>query len=231
MWWLKSYTNHNEKIAVPNLIGVHQTELADLAKEKGIKYKIIDSIVAFGIPVGSVKSQDPVAYSENTKSYMKSERPIYLTIVKKPNELVEVPYFVEQHQRIVETKLKTFKVFRDFNIKRSYAPGEFAGEVLKQLHNGRELKKGQKLKRGSEIEIVYSSGRGGESKDVPDLVGLTHEEALMSIDEGTITLSARFQNCPTLQDTLTATIFEQDPAFGSGRQLKEGENLIIYLRP
>ena len=83
MNYLDDYTHHDEKLPVPNFIGVHVDDLVKFTEGKQLRYVVRDSVYSDDFPLGTVIKQDPMFHSEELPNYVKPNRRIYLTIVKK----------------------------------------------------------------------------------------------------------------------------------------------------
>ena len=80
---LDDYTNHGVKIAVPTLVGVQIQDVEDSLADLELRFEIRDSVYSDQYPTGMVIQQDPLPHTEKFMSYVKPNRRIYLTIVKK----------------------------------------------------------------------------------------------------------------------------------------------------
>ena len=80
---LDNFTNHGIKIKVPNLLGTHINDVEDSLTNMSLRYQIRDSVYSDFFSMGTVIQQDPKADKKNFKSYVKPNRTIYLTVVKK----------------------------------------------------------------------------------------------------------------------------------------------------
>jgi hypothetical protein len=90
--YLDVYSDHGEKIAVPNLVGKKSSEAKMMLNELGLSYEILDSLYDPSLPNGIVKQQmiEPTALS---KVHVKANRIIGLRLSKK-TELEEMPNLV-----------------------------------------------------------------------------------------------------------------------------------------
>ena len=91
MYKLDQYTNHSIRIEVPNFIGIQINDLKDSIDEPIIRYKIRDSVFSDIYPVGMIIQQDPRPHSKNFANYIKPNRNLYLTIVKKQETFKIIP--------------------------------------------------------------------------------------------------------------------------------------------
>jgi len=89
--YLDSYTNHGQKLAVPNFVGTSVKDVNQLAIDNQVQVVINDSVFSDDFPRGTVIRQDPLPNSETYPSYVKPERKIYVTIVKQAGEYKEIP--------------------------------------------------------------------------------------------------------------------------------------------
>ena len=80
---LDDYTNHGVKLAVPTLVGVQIQDVEDSLADSELRFEIRDSVYSDQYPTGMVIQQDPLPHTEKFMSYVKPNRRIYLTIVKK----------------------------------------------------------------------------------------------------------------------------------------------------
>ena len=87
--YLDIYSNHGEKIEVPNLVGKKSSEAKMMLNELGLSYEILDSITDTSLPAGIVKQQmiEPTAVS---KVHVKANRIIGLRLSRE-SELKEMP--------------------------------------------------------------------------------------------------------------------------------------------
>jgi beta-lactam-binding protein with PASTA domain len=80
--YLDFATNHGEKIAVPNLVGISGERAKNRIEELDLTYQILDSIYDPSLPEGTVVEQlvEPTSLSQ---VYVKSGRIIGLRLSKK----------------------------------------------------------------------------------------------------------------------------------------------------
>ena len=58
--YLDSYTNHGEKIEVPNLVGMKSDKAKVVLEELELQMELLDSVYRPDLPSGTVVSQDPL---------------------------------------------------------------------------------------------------------------------------------------------------------------------------
>lgn len=221
-WWLKSYTNHGEKIETPNFIGLSVSEAQKLAEENNLVLDI-DSVYMPKVEKGTVFLQNPVGYSDSTKSWVKSGRKIYLTSVRTSVQMIPLPD-VDGSELVVIPRLEG-----RFKFKKNYTPGD-KGKVLKCEYNGKQVNTGDMLPRGANLVLTIGQSNILAPVTLPNLYGLTLDEANIILSEKSLSVLALYDGCTTKADTASALIIKQNPEFVSGRNILEGSEVIVTLK-
>jgi eukaryotic-like serine/threonine-protein kinase len=213
--YLGVYTNHGEKIPVPNLIGQNVNSISQLLEEKGLKYEIVDQVYNPKLAEGTIVEQDPEK-TEKSNIFVKVDRIIRLRVSKR-TQLVEMPSLIDKSERFASTILQN----RGLRIKVTYKnTPESHGAVLEQRFKGALIKEGTKIPVGSTIFLVVGRYEGGIPVPVINLYGLTITEAqerLASIPG--ITFLPICQDCLTSADSLSARIGSQTPEYIEGAMM------------
>lgn len=223
--WLDSYTNHGEQIAVPNVVGLNQVELEEYLSKRDLRFEIIDEVYSTEYPKGTVLRQDPVAHSEETPSYVKSNRKLYLTIVSDQDKMVAIPDLVGRSKRLAQAQLDIV------GLKPVYEPipYEFNDVVVKQVYKGKEVKAGHKVPYGSKITVYVGVGQDGDPIAVPTVLGYTAQEITSYLADKSIYPFFSYENCITKEDSLMARAYKQHPPTTDTQLKKPGFTLTIYL--
>lgn len=215
IFYLGSYTNHGEKIPVPNLIGQNVNNISTLLEEKGLKFEIVDQVYKPKLAEGTIIDQDPEV-TEKSKIFVKQDRIIRLRVSKR-TQLVEMPSLIDKSERFATTILKN----RGLRLKISYKnTPESHGAVIEQRFKGARIKEGTKIPIGSTIVLIVGRYEGGKPVPVINLYGLTISEArerLASIMG--ITFFPVCQDCITAADSLNARIGSQTPEYEEGAMM------------
>ena len=153
LYWLRASTNHDQRIAVPDLskmsLGLVQQEL----ENADLNYVVIDSSnYNPDFPTFSVIEQNPAA-----GKFVKEGRKIYLVLNPSGYQKIEIPELVGRTQRQVEPTLLAlgFKIG-----KIDYRDHISSDEVLELRHDGKTLKVGDPLRKTSVIDLVVGNGKG-----------------------------------------------------------------------
>jgi beta-lactam-binding protein with PASTA domain len=222
--YLKKSTNFGEKIAVPTFYKIHMDDLEEFVQGKNISYKIQDSVYLDNWPKGTVCWQYPKPTDSSGMS-VKSGREIQLSIVPLHPQMIVIPKVKDLSKRMAETTLNS----KGIRTKVSYKPGaDGPGYVLEQLYNGKPIKPGTSIPKGSRVEIVVSQGNTGAATALPNLVGLTINEAKERLSTLTLGLYFECPNCLTGSDSLNALIINQSPNGGEGVSVTAGSTVTVW---
>ncbi|MDX2189931.1 MAG: PASTA domain-containing protein [Bacteroidota bacterium] len=167
--YLPSITHHGESIEVPDLRKKSFSEAKAILLRKKLRVVIYDSTYSsFDEPL-SVINQFP-----KQGERVKSNRTIYLTIRSKNPPLVRMPKLITNSLKSAEITLKSYGLVLG-NIK--YIPSVNENAVLEQWSGRSRIEPGAFVPKGSVIHLVVGNGVSSESIIVPDLSGLTLDDA------------------------------------------------------
>jgi beta-lactam-binding protein with PASTA domain len=162
LFWLKSSTNHNQKIRVPSLAKMSLTEAQEKLDEIDLRIEILDSSnYNPEFPKYSVIEQIPKA-----GEYVKENRKIYLTLNRSGYVFLKIPEVVGKTRRQAEPTLLSMG-FKIGKITRK--PYIALDEVLELQYKGKKISPGDELQKTSVIDLVLGDGEG-ELKRVEETV-------------------------------------------------------------
>jgi eukaryotic-like serine/threonine-protein kinase len=144
--WLDIYTKHGETVTVPNFLKKKYLDINKIAEDAGVKTMIIDSIYNPDETAGEIFKQEPEA---NEK--VKEDRPIYLYMYSLNPPVIEMPKLVDKSLRQATSMIHSYGL-KLHKVTETY--GYCQGCVLKQLINGKAVAVGEKIKKGSKIDLV-----------------------------------------------------------------------------
>lgn len=160
-WWLASTTNHDERIAVPNVKGMTLDLVSQELENAELRYFIIDS-ANFNpdYPKYSVIDQEP-----NAGKFVKENRQIYLVLNPSGYQKMTIPPIVGKTRRQAEPTLKAlgFKIG-----KITYVDWIGEDEVRDLRHEGKKIKAGDRLEKTSVIDLVLGNGKGDYRDAISD---------------------------------------------------------------
>ena len=220
---MSSMTNNGQKIEVPDLIGKNQNNLDNLLANTGLKYEVLDSIYDPKKVEGTILEQDPMP-TKRSNVYVKESRVIKVRVSKR-SQLVEMPDLVSKSQRFAEGILRN----RDFRYDLQFKPSkESPGAVLEQLYRGKPIAGGTKLPIGSMIKLVVGQEIGGEPMLLPNLYGLTIDEARNRLNVlGQFDFIPVCQDCQTASDSMVARVISQNPQYSDSAMIMTGSTVTV----
>jgi beta-lactam-binding protein with PASTA domain len=217
-------THHNEIIKVPSVVGKNINDATQLLKSEGFDVQVQDSVYIDTVAKSSIVRQSPEA-----DAVVKKNRTIYLTINRTVAPMVDMPDLrgfsfqsAEMYLRSVGLKLGD----------TSYRPDIARNSVLEQRFNNQTLLPGTKIHMGSTINLVLGDGIGNALMDVPDLAGMTLNDARSYLRSLNLSIGAIVPNAD-VQDQSNAYIYHQNPApespDGQQNKIHPGQAIDVYL--
>jgi eukaryotic-like serine/threonine-protein kinase len=216
--FLPFYTNHGEEVGVPEVAKLKLEEAISQLEEAGLRYEVADSLYLNHLPPLSIISQDPIGGSK-----VKPGRRVYLTVNKVVAPVVKFPDISgTQYQ----AKLRLEGAGLVLN-KVTFQPHEFADLVLGATFNGKVIKEGDEVRKGSKIDIVVGKGKGNERVEVPDLIGQTQLAAISTILR--LGLSPSKTTYDPTSTKPPGTVIQQYPNFAPGDSIHVGQEIDIWI--
>ena len=222
--WMNIYTRHGQARAIPDFYGLSIEESARIAKKNKLRFQVIDSVYTTEVPRGCVFEQNP---KQGFK--VKKWRTVALTINAFNPEMIPAPDLVgiPQKQALLVIESAGLKTGQQI-----FIPDLSKNFVLKQLHNGKEVKAGELVQKGSVIDLMVGRGLSNERTPVPDLMGMQLEKARSYILAASLNLGAFIFDTTCVknkEDSLSAFVYKQNPDFREDAKLQMGESVYIWL--
>lgn len=220
---LSWYTEHDKTIEVPSLEGYKAEQIPTLVGKSELEFVISDSIYKQGAIPGAIVDQVPKAGSR-----VKAGRKIFLTINAYSREMVNMPQLVDYSLRNGKVVLETVGL-RIGEI--TYKPSEYDGLVLAQLIGKEQVRPGTKVPKGTVVDLIVGSGVGDNSNIVPDLIGLTLQDAVTQIQSANFNLGVAIydKSIVTPEDSLNAVVYRQNPEAVDGASEQAGTSINVWL--
>jgi beta-lactam-binding protein with PASTA domain len=215
--YLPSVTKHGEYITVPKLEGLTIEQTKKILDDKGLRYEISDSTFKPGMAPFTVLTQHPLSGSE-----VKENRRIYLSISAVNPPSIKMPDLIDKSQREAEMQLKSLGLVLG-TVSTSPNPNNF---VLGQSHKGSQIKSGESIPKGSKIDLLVGSGRGDTEVDVPNLVGMSLEEAKSTIKSMGLVVGLILPDPSSRESENTVT--KQKPTYETGQKLRSGDMIDLW---
>lgn len=223
---LDGSTNHGDKFEVPDLVGKNQNNLENILKGTSLEYQVLDSIYDPSKVEGTIIDQSPLP-SKSSDVYVKQGRVIKVRVSKR-SQMVEMPMLVDKSQRFAETILRN----RKFRYRLEYKSSKEAhGAVMQQLYKNKPIEGGTKIPIGSSIKLIVGRDDGGVPQAMPNLYGLTIEEAKKRV-AGMVNMEF-IVSCPpdavySKEDSLAARVVSQSPEYSDEALIISGSSIQVY---
>jgi eukaryotic-like serine/threonine-protein kinase len=214
---LPVYTRHWQRIEVPDV-----TNLSGNAAEKLLKKRHLEPVL------GEIKFDDRmpngfvVFQSPSGESVVKKRRNVYLTLSKGKRPVI-MPKLVGMNERdakflLTQNQLVLGNVLKSFD---SYYP---AGVVINQ-----SVPPETEIVAGKTIDINVSTGAEGSSVIVPNVVGMTFENASMYIEVAGMSMG-KVRYCE-VQEAIPDAVISQSPEPGLHAAAGDSVDLVLSISP
>lgn len=214
------YTKHGVTVPVPDFTGQPVFGLDEFVADKKVRYQIIDSIYDPKEKPGTILRQDP-----EKETQVKENRVIYLYVTSVLPPLIEMPKLVDRSLRQAIAMIESYGLQAN---PPTYVADACKNCVLKQLHNGKEIAPGTKLKKGSRIDLVIGKGTTSETVTLPDCIGLTFCEAKNKLLAATLVVGNIIVD-KNVVDTCDAYVYRQTPMPAADRAVGGGARVDLYI--
>lgn len=216
---LKVYTQHGEKVQIPDLDGLYVEEAREMLEHQDLYPQVIDSIYVRNKPLGTIVEQIPEA-----NSFVKKNRSIFLIVNKRTVEMIPFPDVYDVSVRQAQALLQSLGLNVSDII---YKPSEFKDLVIDVTHNNVRVEAGTRLPEGSAVVLVAGSGLGDAITTIPNLVGKPYQEARNIIISSLFTVGSVNYDVLPDGDEDDYIIYKQDPQPRS--QESQGKYIDIWL--
>lgn len=217
---LKWYTNRGESLSVPDFKGMTLKEVEEICSEKDIRFLIKDTVYAPGQPKLTVVDQNPKPLSK-----VKRNRRIYISINGKKAPLVSLPDIIDNQRRQAVVVLESLGLKEG---KLEYTSDIALNAVIAMKHNGKVVKPGTKIEKGSTIDLVLGDGGQSPKVEVPNLVGRSLDEAMLILKGNYLNIGSILADSSVTSNN-NAIIYKQRPLPNSEETIPQGESIDVWI--
>lgn len=220
---LNLLTNHGKHIEVPDLTNMSYSQAYALAKEKGLRVDVVDSVYIRRMKKGAVFTQNPKAGAN-----VKKGRRIQLTINSVHSKKLSMPNLIGLSVRQANAELSA----KGLNLgKLIYVNDIATNNVIKQLYNNREIRAGRNINSDSDIDLVVGLNDSDNLTFVPDVVGLRYKRAVSAVHENSLNIKKLIfdRSVRTYTDSLDAVVYKQNPPASKTESFTMGSSVTLYL--
>lgn len=220
MQYLSVFTQHGEEIEVPDLSNLPVDELEQLIVENELRFSIVDSTYISGKQPGLVYEQDPKPGSK-----VKRNRTIYISITSSNTPKVKLPELIDLSLRKATIDLKN----AGLNLGQLIMRPDIANNVVLEMQiAGNKVYPGKELPRGSSVDFVVGIYNVDSLVPIPNLLGLTIEEARFYLSESALYLG-RVGYEKIISDTSKALVTRQFPESIDGELINTMSYIDIWV--
>ena len=223
MLCIRIYTHHGRSHAVPDFSEMPLEDAIKLIEQKKFRHEIFDSQYVAEKPSGTILDQHPAA-----GFLVKKNRKIFLTINASNPGVIEMPNLVGITLREARIKLEGYgltlgSLYYRYDISENV--------VLDQQFNGHIIPPGDSIVKGSEVDLVLGKGLANVRRQVPDLTGMSIEQATIIATDATFNIGAVIQDNTIAEapDSLSPIIFKQKPESHPGVKRPLGSTISLYV--
>lgn len=230
--YLPSITNHGETLTVPDVRGVTLDQLDELLGSRNLRYEVTaDSGFSAEAKPLEVLIQFPLP---DTK--VKENRKIYVTLNAGKAPLIRMPKLIEGSVKNATLILRTYDLVLGEII---YVADRDLNYVLKQQIGGKDIAEGEKIPKGSIVNLIAGDGLGQQNLESPNVVGHDLETAQVAIIGSGLkigevrfpkekTLNGSKQNNINAQRISAGMVIKQYPQKGQNMRLGQKVDLWVY---
>ena len=225
--WLGFYTNHGQKLELPDYRNKIFTKSALDAKKKKFELLIDDSIHVVGRKGGIIIDQNPKPGAK-----VKENRKIYVIVTKYRPDKIKLEELPSLYGRSFDTKKKELEFIglRSRVIGYEYDKGE-PNYILKVYYRGRPVitsegnASGVEIDKGGVLDFVVSKKSGGMT-DLPDMRCMSVSQAIFMIESRNLLVGAITKNGALVSEP-AGFVISQNPAATGELPMETAVNLEI----
>ena len=216
---LDKFTRHGEEFPVPDMVGMNYDEAVEAYQDE-LTFILLDSIYVKDFPEGAVYQQDPAA-GQNVKK----GRNVYIIRTNIAPEIVKMPNLrnLSLRQAMVSLNMVGLKVdqleFVDYFARNA---------VIEQKIKDNVIEPNDDVVKGSAVTLVVGLGNGSRTTNLPDLVGVSIEEAKEKINMASLNIGMEIYIDNDEFDDLYVS--RMDPEYSLETMVPLGSTVNVWYR-
>ena len=217
LFFTKIYTRQGEEYEMPDVEGKALAEVEE-ENDLDLEFVVLDSIYQKGVPGGMIITQDPKG-----GIMVKKGRKVYVSITSFSAEDVVMPELTGLSVRQATSELYS----NGLAVGRlTFVEDPFKNNVKEQSCRGRSVYAGQKIARGSEIDLVVGLGEGDCTNKVPFVIGKTADKARRDIVTASLNVGREHFN--GVKNKEKAVVYRQEPDYTGVNQYPFGTQVELW---
>ena len=226
---IKIYTNHGQKLELPDYLGQDIDIATDDARRRSFKIIVNDSIHRLGVVGGEILNQNP-----KPLSMVKENRKIYVTISKFTPDFLLSDYLPEMYGRDFEMKKRELENQDIYvEIKDYQYDNAEPNTILEVWYEGKQIinrsgrKNGVEIEKGSTVELVLSQNSGGLI-DIPNVTCQQYSKAEFTISSYRLKVGEIVRD-GNIRDLANSWILRQEPSPDTATEIQMGDSITLYV--
>ena len=217
-------TRHNRTVTVPDFTNMTVAEARAVARNGHVGVKVTDSVYVRRLGAGVIYRQSPKAGST-----VKRGRSVFLTINSIVPRKVVMPNLLGYSLSEARAELNNRGLVLG---KLSYTSDISTNIVTRQTIRGRNVKPGDMVVSGSDVDLTLTISRDALQTSVPRVIGLKYIPAVDALHDRSLNVGrVRFdQGIRTYADSINAVVYKQD-GLGTSKTYGTAINLYLTLDP
>ncbi len=226
---LGTYTNHGQKLELPNYIDSHVSFAKKDANDRGFQIIVNDSIHKVGVKGGQILIQNP-----KPLSFVKENRKVYVTTSKYIPDNFKSEYLGRIYGSpfyMKEKELRRQDIYSNI-IDRQHDRGE-PDMILGAFYKGKSLLTGNNetvkninIPKGETIDFILSTNQGGETS-LPDLTCSQVSGARFILSRSKLNINIIEEG--EIDNLADSYIIRQDPSLNDMINIPMGETITVYV--
>lgn len=220
---LKNYTDHGEKLTVPDLSGVTFVQAQKMISKSEFRCQVTDSLYQKDTKPGTIIGQIPTAGSQ-----VKKNRLIYLTVCTASPEQVVMPRLTDIAYRQALNILESLGLEVG---KVDYKSSEYSNLVLEQKVYGEPAEEGMHIPKGTKIDLTVGQISSEGQIKIPYLLGESFSSVKDTIEEMSLELGSVIydDSFTTEEDSMSAMVWKQHPEASGNHKMFKGQSVDVWL--
>ncbi len=228
--YLRAYTNHGQKLTLPDFRDMHIDEAIALAEDKSFELIVNDSTQIVGKPGGLIINQNPKGDSK-----VKENRKVYVTTTKYLADKIRLSSLPELYGRDYEQKKKELSHMKINTRIKDYKYDAAEPDHILEVYYNDELivdSEGRaeniRIDKGGTLDFVLSK-RSGLEISIPDLKCQTLAAAQFFIEDGARLRMGRVTEEGEVEDPSSAFIVRQYPPYSDDGKMLIGDAIDVVI--
>lgn len=219
---IKRYTGHGKEFSLPDFSGMTMEQAKVIAKEKNLRFEIMDSVFSRRKKRGSIIEQDPPAGFK-----VKKGRRVFLVTNATQPEMIRMPSVVGVDFKQAWMDLEAYGLSVN-QISYSRASSH-ENLVVEQRYRGKTVSSGAEIEKGSGIELVL--GKGYKQTYIPPISKSNLRQVKRKLLDSYLNIGSinYDRTILTYEDSTRAFVWKHRPNINRYKAIQPGTKVHLWL--